>query len=153
MSIEAVATVLHHSQATPTAKLVLTAIAWHEGENPALGAWPSQETLGHYANLSARQIRRALDQLLEIGEIDIIKNGGPRTGPKPAPNLYIVLLECPENCDRTLSHRVEVINGSGIGQNRQHNRTKLAKSITKNDLLINNKQTRINNNPLRAIGA
>lgn len=151
MSLEALTSVLHHSTATPTAKLVLTALAWHEGENPAEGCWPSHDTLGHYANLSPRQVRRALDQLVEIGELDIIRHGGPRTGPKPAPNLYLILLDCPAECDRSLAHRVQVKNGTSTGHNRQLNRSKVVQSVTKNDLLINNKQTRINKNILKAI--
>lgn len=153
MSIEALTTVLHHSTATPTAKLVLTAISWHEGKDPSQGCWPSQETIGKYANLSARQVRRAIDQLVEIGELDVIKNGGPRTGPTPAPNLYLVLLECPETCDKTLAHRdlVQVKNGTGSGQKGRSKRSKMVIVDTNNDLLINNEQTINKRNLLKAI--
>jgi hypothetical protein len=120
MSIQAVAAVLHHSKATPTAKLVLTAIAWHLGEDPNTGCYPSQETLAHYANVNVRQIRRALDQLVQIGEIEVWKHGGRRVASTPASNLYFMLLDCPETCDNSLQHRstVAVKNGRSSGNLR-----------------------------------
>jgi len=48
MSIEAVAAVLHHSKAKGVSRAVLTAIAWHIGEDPTLGCYPSQERLGFF---------------------------------------------------------------------------------------------------------
>lgn len=118
MTIEAVACALHHSQATPTAKLVLTAIAWHCNEDRV--CFPSQETLAHYANINSRQVRRAVQQLIEIGEIEVWKHGGKRIGATPASNLYFMVLECPEACDRSLQHKtdLQVINGSGTGKKR-----------------------------------
>jgi hypothetical protein len=120
MSIEAVAAVLHHSQATPTGKLVLTAIAWHLGEDPSTGCYPSQHTLAHYANINVRQVRRALDQLVELGEIEVWKHGGRRVASTPASNLYFLLLDCPPGCDNSLQHRqnVGVINGMPTGNLR-----------------------------------
>jgi hypothetical protein len=120
MSIEAVACVLHHSQATPTAKLVLTAIAWHLGEDPLTGCFPSQDTLAHYANINVRQVRRAIDQLTELGELEVWKHGGKRIGATPASNLYFMLLDCPPGCDNSLQHRtsVAVINGIRSGNKR-----------------------------------
>lgn len=118
MTIEAVSCALHHSQATPTAKLVLTAIAWHCNEDRV--CFPSQDTLGHYANINSRQVRRAVQQLIEIGELEVWKHGGKRIGATPASNLYFMVLECPEACDRTLQHKTElqVINGSATGKKR-----------------------------------
>lgn len=118
MSIEAVATALHHSKATPTAKLVLVALAWHVNEDRV--CYPSQETLAHYAGINVRQVRRAVTQLIELGEIEVWKHGGKRLGSTPGSNLYFMVLECPESCDQTLQHKTKlaVINGIRSGNKR-----------------------------------
>jgi len=64
MSLEAMSAVLHHSKAAGTTKLVLMGIAWHLGDDPEDGAWPSQETLARYSNTSTRQVRRPLADLM-----------------------------------------------------------------------------------------
>ena len=66
MSAEAIAAVLHHSEARGTDKLVLIGIAWHTNDNPEFGCFPSQETLAAYSNVSVRQVRRALELILGV---------------------------------------------------------------------------------------
>jgi len=103
MSFEAVAATLHHSQASPPARLVLVTIGYFEGDK---GAWMSQETIGHMLGMSPRTVRRHIAELRDLGEIDVISDGGQGYGSRKT-NKYFVILECPEGCDRSLSHKAE----------------------------------------------
>lgn len=104
MSVESIAIALHHSQAKGTAKLVLIGIANHDGDG---GAWPSVATLAHYAGVDARNVQRALDKLVSLGEVrrDIQAGGDERVPDHRRPNRYRFLLACPHNCDRTKQHK------------------------------------------------
>jgi len=104
MSVESIAIALHHSKAKGTAKLVLIGIANHDGDG---GAWPSIATLSNYAGVSARNTQKAIDQLVALGEIrrEVQRGGDFRVADHRRPNLYLFLLGCPHNCDRTKSHR------------------------------------------------
>jgi Helix-turn-helix domain len=106
MSIEAMAIALHHSRAKGTAKLVLLGIANHDGDG---GAFPKIATLAKYANVHPRRVVDALNTLGELGEIIIHhKDGGThRTPSHVRPNLYEIVLQCPEECDRTKNHRID----------------------------------------------
>jgi hypothetical protein len=109
MSSEAISAVLHHSKASPHAKLVLLAIAYHENET---GAWMSQATLARLCNMSERTVRRHIQELRDLYEIDIIANDGAGHGARMT-NRYFIVLECPETCDGSFSHKeisAEVIN-------------------------------------------
>jgi len=103
MSVEAMAVVLNHSSATGTAKLVLLGIANHEGDG---GAWPSVGTLMRYANSDRRTVQRAIDKLIESGELKrLMQQGGDHRTPNATrPNLYRVNVVCPPECDRTTRH-------------------------------------------------
>lgn len=104
MSVEAFSAVLHHSQAKGTEKVIMLAIAWHLSDDPLLGCWASQETLAKYANCSIRQVRRALLNLVESEELEIIHHGGNNYGQIRPTNRYFIRLNCPIECDSTLSH-------------------------------------------------
>jgi len=104
MSIEALTVVLHHSKAKLSSKLVLIGIANHYHSDDDRGAWPSQETLARYANISDRGVRKAIDQLVAIGELRVETHGGPAKD-NYKPNRYFITLECPEDCDKTMNHR------------------------------------------------
>lgn len=108
MSVESLAVVLHHSQASGTDKLVLVGIANHDGDG---GAWPSLGTLGKYANVSVRSVRRSLENLRNAGEVIVyLQAGGTHnTADHKRPNRYEVLVKCPEGCDRTTAHRVKPV--------------------------------------------
>lgn len=97
MSVEAIATVLHHSAATGTDKLVLVGIANHMGDG---GSYPSLATLAKYANVSVRSVQRSIDRLEELGEISVkLHGGGGRdTRADRRPNRYTLLLACPQGC-------------------------------------------------------
>ena len=97
MSIAAMTLAMYHSQATYSTRLVLIAIANFEGEH---GAYPSHETIGRLAGgLNRRTVQRAIDDLIELGELTEVKRDG-------ITNLYHVTIRCPEGCDGTTQHRV-----------------------------------------------
>ena len=104
MSIESIAICLHHSKAAKTEKLVLLGIANHDGDG---GAWPSIATLARYANCSERHVQRAIQSLVELGEIRVVDQAGgnDETRRDRRPNLYKVLVRCPADCDGTSQHR------------------------------------------------
>lgn len=104
MSVEAIATVLHHSRATGTAKVVLIGIANHAGDG---GAWPTIATLAKYAGVAERSVQRAIRDLEDLGEIHVHEQaGGNRhTQDRYRPNRYDILVVCPADCDRSPSHR------------------------------------------------
>lgn len=101
MSLEAVSAVLHHSKASPHAKLVLTAIAYFESDR---GAWMSQATLAKVCNMSERTVRRHIAELRELFEVDVIADDGQGYGARNT-NRYYIIVDCPEGCDRSLSHK------------------------------------------------
>jgi hypothetical protein len=104
MSIQEIGIVLNHSQALGTTKMVLMGIAWHTGKDRLLGCYPSQQTLAAYANCSTRQVRRCLDELVALDELHIIINGSFRRGSNAATNLYTIILDCPDYCDKSMNH-------------------------------------------------
>ena len=104
MSVESLAAVLHHSRAKGTAKLVLVGIANHDGDG---GAYPAVATLARYANVDVRNVQRALDKLVSLGElvIELQAGGTPSMPDHERTNRYGVLVTCPPWCDRTTQHR------------------------------------------------
>ena len=106
MSIEAMSLVLHHSKSKGTAKLVLLGIANHEGDG---GAWPSVATLMRYANMDRRNVQRAIQKLVEMGELQVLKQkgGNDLTHSALRPNLYRVKVFCPYTCDRSSQHKLK----------------------------------------------
>lgn len=104
MSVESLAIVLHHSEASGTAKVVILGIANHDGDG---GAWPTIETLAKYARCSERTVQRALADLEASGEITIrLQRGGDlECRGDRRPNRYDLNVACPANCDRTTNHR------------------------------------------------
>lgn len=94
-------TVLYHAEVGGSEKLVLLGVANHEGDG---GAYPAVETLARYANIDRRATQRVLRRLEEAG----LLSSHRRTG---ASTVYRVLLQCPENCDRTTNHRLVEVGG------------------------------------------
>ena len=101
MSAKAVQIVIHHSKAKPTARHVLTIIASYDGDS---GSWPSQETISEKSGLTTRTVKRCIAELIELGEVDVIANDGGSNGGRRS-NRYVILIECPEVCDKTFAHR------------------------------------------------
>lgn len=117
MSIEAMAIALNHSKAKGAAKIVLLGICNHINPDND-GAWPSQERLADYANISDRAVRYAIEQLVELGEIRFeVAAGNSRNQYKP--NRYWLTLNCPDDCDKSASHRrVEIIDRVEVSDNQ-----------------------------------
>lgn len=103
MSIAALTLSLYHSKAIYSTRLVLIAIANFEGEN---GAYPSHDTIGRLSGgLNRRTVQRAIDDLVKLGELSEIRREGQT-------NLYRVAITCPDECDRSSSHRQKL--GGGV---------------------------------------
>jgi Helix-turn-helix domain len=128
MSVEAMALVLHHSNARGTAKVVLLGIANHDGDG---GAWPSHDTLTKYAHVDERNVRRTIQHLVELGELRVeVRGGGNHNSRKDRiPNRYYVLVRCPEDCDGTTAHR----NGGSVATSRQDHGGSVAPSRSEDD--------------------
>lgn len=105
MSIEAISAVMHHSKSSGTSRAVLLALAWHIGEHPEEGCYPSQKRLAELSGCSKRQVQRALDKLQELDEIIIHSHDGHGYRADRITNRYWLNVECTENCDRTLMHK------------------------------------------------
>ena len=105
MSIEALSMVLNHSRAVGSPKVVMLGIANHLGPDATEGAWPSQRRLAEYANMSERGVQKCIDKLVALGELRVEVAGGVSRD-KYKPNRYWVTIECPPDCDRSMSHRM-----------------------------------------------
>lgn len=109
MGFHAVSAVLAHSKAQSTTKLVLVALAHYYDDDGKYGAWPSQSLLARLANCSERTARRALKELADMGEIDILLHQGVGHDPQRRTNRYRILVDCPPECDKTSQHRVTTL--------------------------------------------
>lgn len=88
MSIQVMQAVWQHSKADGRARLVLLAIADHQGE---IGAWPSIATIARMVNSSERSVQRDIQHLQNIGELIVeVQNAPTRNQYKS--NLYWVNL-------------------------------------------------------------
>lgn len=127
MGYRAINAVLHHSKATGTTKLVLAAIASFHDDTGDKGAFPSQDTLAAMANCSVRTVHRAIRELEELGELEVLLHRGKGRSYDRQTNLYFVVLDCPAQCDGSYNHKeLPDIVGKVTGQIRQSNRTKWA---------------------------
>jgi hypothetical protein len=88
MSIDVMTAVWRHSQSQGRARLVLLAIADHQGE---IGAWPSIATLASMVNASERSVQRDIKELVELGELHVEVQSAPSRGQYKS-NLYWVML-------------------------------------------------------------
>ena len=129
MSFEAIAATLHHSKASTSSKLVLVAIAYFEGDQ---GAWMAQDTLANMTGLSTRSVRRAIAELTELLEIDVIHDDGAGRGARKT-NRYFVTILCPDDCDSSYAHKRggEIVNLATV--RRKQYRTDSTPIEDKND--------------------
>jgi hypothetical protein len=88
MSIEVSNAVWKYSKSIGRARLVLLAIADHQGE---IGAWPSIKTLATMVNASERSVQRDISELVELGELRVEVQNAP-TNRQYKSNLYWVTL-------------------------------------------------------------
>lgn len=127
MGYRAVNAVLHHSQALGTTKLVLVAIATYHDDKGVNGAYPSQELIAKMANCSIRTVHRAVKELQQLGELEVLVHRGRGKTFDRQTNLYFVVLDCPEGCDSSYNHRdLPDTQGKGTGHLGQTNRTNWA---------------------------
>lgn len=108
MSTLEMTAVLHHSQAVGTSQVVLMGIAYHMGKDGLNGCWPSQSTLAEYANVSVRQVQRAIDNLVKLGELEVETHGAWKKGSAAQTNVYYLANLCPDTCDGSLNHKNRV---------------------------------------------
>lgn len=89
MSVQAMAWVMDHSEATGTDRLVLLIVANYADEY-GNNAWPSQSTIAAKAKMSTRQVQRILSNLVENGHLTrrVHAGGTHRTQERYRPNLY-----------------------------------------------------------------
>ena len=116
MSLEALSAVLHHSNSTGTARAVLTAMAWHLGDDPEEGCYPSQSRLASLAGCSVRQVQRNLQKLVELGEVEMSQHDGIGYRFDRITNRYWIQIDCPEGCDGTLSHKLRGVKKGKTGR-------------------------------------
>jgi len=88
MTIQTMQAVWNHSKSEGRARVVLLAIADHQGE---MGAWPSIATLANMANASERSVQRDIQKLIELGELQVSMRAAPTRSQYRA-NLYWVTL-------------------------------------------------------------
>jgi predicted transcriptional regulator len=88
MSIKVMQAVWQESKASGRARLVLLAIADHQGE---IGAWPSIETIASMVNASERSVQRDIQKLHDMGELVVLWRQAPTRNRYKA-NLYWVNL-------------------------------------------------------------
>ena len=90
MSFQSAARALRTRCGKPSLKLVLIGIAEHDGDG---GSWPSIETLAAYAEVSERQAKRLVRELVRMRLIDVEYNGGGdhRTPVDRRPNRYDII--------------------------------------------------------------
>ena len=115
MSIEIMNAVWKHSKATGRARLVLLAIADHQGE---LGAWPSIETLATMVNSSTRSVKRDIQELVDLGELQVeIQNAPTKTQYKT--NLYFVTISGVTNLTSGVTESTSGVTESAPGVTAQ----------------------------------
>lgn len=88
MSIQIMNAVWRESKAEGRARLVLLAIADHQGE---IGAWPSIQTLAKMVNASERSVQRDIQDLIKLGELDVEFRSAPTYGPYKANRYWVKL--------------------------------------------------------------
>jgi hypothetical protein len=77
LSIQAIAWVFEHSESRLGPRHVLLSIANH-ADQFGRNAWPSVSTIMHETRLSEREVQTSTKMLVELGELSLRKNAGPR---------------------------------------------------------------------------
>ena len=85
MSYDAIQRVWDFSNATGSARLVLLAIATHEGKTGV--SWPSLDRLAERTKISRRQVIRVISDLEDSGELAILHGRG-----RASPNIYSIMV-------------------------------------------------------------
>lgn len=77
MSIELISSALNDSSSTGTTKLVLIGLCNHANADGL--CWPSVARLAMYGNCTERNVQRCLSELIDLGEIIVVRKGGGRS--------------------------------------------------------------------------
>lgn len=88
MSIEIMNAVWRHSQSSGRARLVLLAIADHQGE---IGAWPSIATIAKMVNASERSVQRDIQELQKLGELRVEVQNAPTRNQYKSNRYWVTL--------------------------------------------------------------
>jgi hypothetical protein len=75
MSVKAMSWVWDHSEADGNARLVLLAIA-DNAHDDGRDAYPGQQEIARKCRLSVRTVRRAIEELVALGELEIARHAG-----------------------------------------------------------------------------
>jgi hypothetical protein len=75
VSVKAMSWVWDHSEADGNARLVLLAIA-DNAHDDGKDAYPGQQELARKCRLGVRTVRRAIEELVALGELHVDKHGG-----------------------------------------------------------------------------
>lgn len=131
MSIQIMNQVWRFSRSTGRARLVLLAIADHQGE---LGAWPSIATLAEMTNSSERSIKRDIQELVALGELKVELQSAPTRGQYKT-NLYWVTIPGVTNQDSGVTDSLSgvtdrAIRGDTVGT--QNLNLTLKETLTRN---------------------
>lgn len=120
MSVKVMSWVWEHSQATGRDLLVLLAIA-DRADDEGGGAWPSQSTIAAKTRISVRSVQRALDDLVEMGELAIEQRagGGKHTPARYRPNAYRVLMPEGRQIDTPAEPRGDTSDAEGRQDGQQ----------------------------------
>lgn len=113
MSSVDMTSVLVHSRATGSTKLVLMGIAYHTGKDRSKGCWPSRNVLAAYAGITVRQVSRCLDQLVELGELNIDSGASWKRGFGGKTSLYFLTDLCSSSCEVHKHQVVTLVTGDG----------------------------------------
>jgi len=107
VSIEISNAVWRESKSSGRARLVLLAIADHQGE---IGAWPSIETIAKMVNSSERSVQRDIQELVTLGELEVHVQKAPSRGQYKS-NLYWVILPSLSGVTKTRSGVTDLDSG------------------------------------------
>ena len=110
MSIQVMQAVWQHSKADGRARLVLLAIADHQGE---IGAWPSIATLAKMVNSSERSVQRDIQYLQDLGELTVEVQNAP-TRHQYKSNLYWVNLPGVTNAPSGVTESQSGVTAGGV---------------------------------------
>ncbi len=114
MSVKVQSQVWEHSKAAGNTLMVLLKIA-DNCDDSGRNAWPSVPTLARYCRCSVSTVQRAIRDLELLGELEVVRKGGGRSGGGPyAPNLYRVVLERYQSATSQIATEVAPLQERGV---------------------------------------
>lgn len=74
MSVKVMSWVFDHSRSSGTDRLVLLVLADH-ADDERWQCWPGQKRLADKANMTARNVKRCITNLVHLGEVEVLRQG------------------------------------------------------------------------------